>query len=462
MDMYAGAGPRDLPDGGPTGGGGGTRVAALTASERKRYAELARLGAGAGRVFQALEEVWARLVAEAEDDLLGGMVPLPYVTAPRWLAPPARAPPAAPITLVTQCSTDRLPRLAAAIEAWRGPVSAAIYVDAVAGSDAAAQVEASLQVELRRLSLDLASQLTVSLLYKRPSPPDAPAGSAEEYAGLYPINALRNLALDAAPTELVFLLDTDFVPSAGLLAELTRCRQPLLHVLATTRTVAVIPAFEVDPAHPLPRAQASLAALASRGAASSFHIGHFSRGHGPTDAGRWMSAAEPYVVPFQEYYEPYIITSKRWLPRFDERFRGYGMNKVSHLYAVAAEGARFLVLPLHFAAAHEHPKSSAWEASVGPRAHPAHTMRIAALYRRFKAEAPPLAPFVGPPSPPAASPAEPPLASNKRSAAGDTTGDATKDGAAAKRSRRGATLASRVPRKERHGRTRVMPIACHS
>jgi hypothetical protein len=191
------------------------------------------------------------------------------------------------------------------------------------------------------------------------------------------------------------------------------------------------------------------------------------------------------------------------------------MNKVSHLYSVAAAGANFIVLPLHFAAAHEHPKSKAWEATVGPRAHPAHTMRVAALYRRFKAELP-LQDFctISPPGPPdrpvsTAPPALPGsalaaasqsrLASNKRPAGApvdvsvdaslnvskdmsgevsldmstDATGDvstdvsldvsrdAVWDGAAGKRRRREAIIAPRVPRSERRCRNRAQAIACH-
>eukprot|EP00969_Alexandrium_andersonii_P245343 10843342-Alexandrium_andersonii.AAC.1 len=37
-----------------------------------------------------------------------------------------------------------------------------------------------------------------------------------DYDLLYPINALRNVALEAVRSELVFLLDVDFVPSWGL------------------------------------------------------------------------------------------------------------------------------------------------------------------------------------------------------------------------------------------------------
>ena len=50
-------------------------------------------------------------------------------------------------------------------------------------------------------------------------------------------------------------------------------------------------------------------------------------------------------IEYEEYFEPYIIANKHVLPRYDERFRGYGMNKISHLLNVAAHGFKFNVLP---------------------------------------------------------------------------------------------------------------------
>ena len=44
-------------------------------------------------------------------------------------------------------------------------------------------------------------------------------------------------------------------------------------------------------------------------------------------------------------YEPYIIANKDRLPRYDERFRGYGKNKIQFLHEIAASGAQFIVLP---------------------------------------------------------------------------------------------------------------------
>ena len=34
-------------------------------------------------------------------------------------------------------------------------------------------------------------------------------------------------------------------------------------------------------------------------------------------------------------YEPYIIVSRRFVPWYDERFRGYRKNKVQHLLHLA-------------------------------------------------------------------------------------------------------------------------------
>ena len=84
--------------------------------------------------------------------------------------------------------------------------------------------------------------------------------SAEERR-LYPINTLRNVALDASSTDLVLLVDVnrffssrvltidasqvDFVPSAGLHGELVR-DEHLSHSALTKKHVFVVPAFEVS------------------------------------------------------------------------------------------------------------------------------------------------------------------------------------------------------------------------
>ena len=83
-----------------------------------------------------------------------------------------------------------------------------------------------------------------------------------------------------------------------------------------------------------------------------------------------------------------VVVSKSWVPKYDDRFRGYGMNKISHLHAVAAAGATFTVMPRHFVAAHEHPKSASWTATFSGAADPRQRMRVAALWRRVQRDTP--------------------------------------------------------------------------
>jgi hypothetical protein len=48
------------------------------------------------------------------------------------------------------------------------------------------------------------------------------------------------------------------------------------------------------------------------------------------------------------------------VPLYDERFQGYGLNKVSHLACVAQQKEEFLVLPGVFLVAPAHERSESW------------------------------------------------------------------------------------------------------
>merc|ERR1712066_569230 len=52
---------------------------------------------------------------------------------------------------------------------------------------------------------------------------------------------------------------------------------------------------------------------------------------------------------------------KEQVPKYDERFRGYGMNKIIHLLSVDAEGFEFHVLPEAFVVAGYHERSKDWK-----------------------------------------------------------------------------------------------------
>jgi hypothetical protein len=51
-------------------------------------------------------------------------------------------------------------------------------------------------------------------------------------------------------------------------------------------------------------------------------------GHQPTKYNTWFKATSPYPIRFRMGYEPYILVSRAMVPLYDERFRGYGFDKV--------------------------------------------------------------------------------------------------------------------------------------
>lgn len=87
-----------------------------------------------------------------------------------------------------------------------------------------------------------------------------------------------------------------------------------------------------------------------------------------------------YKVPYSDYYEPYVIMSTERFVPYDERFRGYGLNKCIHLRALAERGCTFHVLPGHFVVAEGHAKSVAHLRTYGSQSgYRKHV--VAAAYR---------------------------------------------------------------------------------
>ena len=51
-------------------------------------------------------------------------------------------------------------------------------------------------------------------------------------------------------------------------------------------------------------------------------------GHRSTNYKKWFTSGEPYPIKFKSGYEPYVLVNRRLMPWYDERFRGYGWDKV--------------------------------------------------------------------------------------------------------------------------------------
>lgn len=325
------------------------------------------------------------------------------------------------VTLVTCATLDRISRLEAQSAAWGGALSAAVLLPARGIGRAKRRLSAlHARVEAEgRCRLDLT-------LLRNLEPPCQPP--------LVPINSLRNAALAAAATPLVLLLDVDLIPSAGLNEALGEpgfvdgcCRRGEIWVLPA---LELAPAWQAPagaggdleecgvPGHPgessadpYPAEEAACAALSklspveagrllAAGRLRGFHTEHYPQGHGPTDFSRWAADREaeeaggvalPYVVEHAEGFEPFVVASRARLPVFDERFRGYGFDKVLFFHQLHAEHAptAMRVLPFGFAIDVPHPHSADWHATFDPPADGSQSLqliRVRALYHKARRE----------------------------------------------------------------------------
>lgn len=243
--------------------------------------------------------------------------------------------------------------------------------------------------------------------------------AAERHASrLYPINALRNAAVRAARSELVLCVDVDLVSSRGLRERLTEPSDAAwlrAQTQMTPPTVFVLPAFETCGASDaLPRTRGALHTMVERGEAGAFQADLFPGGHRATQHARWLSRCclRPYTVdprggggsaaatecaspplvgcatPAEaaaHTFEPFILAARSLLlsdgAAWDERFTGYGKNKIEHAMRLTVQArAQWVVLPHGFLIARAHARSYVWELTYGVRYNRHLRWRTQALY----------------------------------------------------------------------------------
>lgn len=67
---------------------------------------------------------------------------------------------------------------------------------------------------------------------------------------------------------------------------------------------------------------------------SRYHV--WPKGHAPTNYAKWRTATTPYKVEWEPDFEPYVVV-RRDCPEYDQRFVGFGWNKVSHVMELDAQ-----------------------------------------------------------------------------------------------------------------------------
>ena len=233
------------------------------------------------------------------------------------------------ITFVTHLSRDRALYLARLCSMWDGPISASILLKEGAEPLAVQDITAL------EGGSTCGGRLTLTAVQ---------AGKWHYYQP----NKMRNVALGEVRTTYAFVVDVDFVPSSDLrhrfLRSLSAGYWPMEHKVAI-----VVPAFDYNEKglvsrSSVPREKKQLRDLFKQKLVDNFERQQYPSGHYPTDSDRWFDPVQtkPYEVSYGYGYEPYLIT-KRPFVAFDERFVGYGQNKVSRVFEMAIMRYRFFV-----------------------------------------------------------------------------------------------------------------------
>ena len=224
------------------------------------------------------------------------------------------------ITLISQLSMDRLHMLEPLCLYWKGPMSISVYA-----SDAEA--------------VKLFDYVTNHWCFRQRN--DVAVHVVYAASQVYPVNYLRNVALNHLSTQFAFLLDIDFVPMVDLHDYLLEAVQ----VLSAEKRALVVPAFETHLYRlDVPRNKAQLLDMVEAGSVQPFRYTEWPQGHAPTNYEHWRSASRPYRVDWAPDFEPYVVL--QWpFPRYDTRFVGFGWNKVSHIMELHHAAYEFVVLP---------------------------------------------------------------------------------------------------------------------
>lgn len=229
------------------------------------------------------------------------------------------------VTLVAQLSMDRLQMLETICKHWEGPISLALHM-----SDAEAQ---------QFLGYAQGSDI----LMKRKNIGYHVVYRDGQY---YPVNYLRNVALGQVMTPFVFLSDVDFLPMHGLYEYLKKAL-PLMD-MAKSKKALIVPAFETQRYRiDFPKTKAELLSQLDMGDLFTFRYHVWPKGHAQTNYAKWRISTQPYKVDWNHDFEPYIVVSKD-IPKFDQRFVGFGWNKVSHIMELDVLGYQYYVLPNAF------------------------------------------------------------------------------------------------------------------
>ena len=300
-------------------------------------------------------------------------------------------------SLVVQTTIDRLWILNETCSRWKDPIIAVVFVPLNGNSN----------VPSKSIFNNCPHVQIINYM----------ANEHESANQQYPVNRLRNVGLDAVQTSHVLMIDIDFVPSQGLDDTI---RRGLKQTVTQKKNALVVPAFERLPPKPcstenpcskyleeshdfIPHSFTDLQTCVKSKNCVVFQSRINWEGHYSTRSDEWLqrkwSNDETEIKTLGCFhsarYEPYVVL--RWCPSsdkphgapiapyYDERFHGYGKNKIEMISHLRKSGYAFSVLPEGFLVHNPHPESAIKEDWKDVKGSDLHTS-MDKLYSTFMTE----------------------------------------------------------------------------
>ena len=239
------------------------------------------------------------------------------------------------VTLATQLTSDRLSLLARTAQQWQGPISAAILLFSRDGN--IAEQTRALVADYYE-SPHLRDHVTIHLVTDDQF-------NAQD-TSLYPVNFLRNVALENSATSHVFFVDADIIPVFTERSAFSWVKQEAAKHDSNAKYALIVPLFHAtsediqipgDKADLLRRLQDKPATLES----------YMGVSHSVVRYTTWYSSSTSYQVDYVADMEPYFIVP-RSAPLMHDIYAGYGRDKCAYSRDLHAAGYSFYVLPEAF------------------------------------------------------------------------------------------------------------------
>ncbi|KAF2077060.1 hypothetical protein CYY_001627 [Polysphondylium violaceum] len=246
------------------------------------------------------------------------------------------------ISIVSQLDISRLDRLTEMSKNWDGFISVAIFIKEDSQVE---ELEALLELPEHE---SLKGNTNIHLVYKNPTDKT------------YPINYLRNVAIDHSPTDLVYTLDVDFITSKHSHSLMKKHILKSEYFTTRNNSLFCVAPFEIDGydmehTDLFPETKNELLEMIKQKVARPIHFVKAPEAHRAIQYKHWEVANRIYRNYYEIFWEPYCVFNKTTTLQYDPRFSGYGWDKVSHAYHLYLFDYQYFTVPDVFIAHLDHP-----------------------------------------------------------------------------------------------------------